>query len=452
VDRRQDLGARLTVTGNTAIIGGGYAGMAAAVELAAAGVPVTVFEAAQELGGRARRVTLNGMALDNGQHILLGAYRETLELIARVHPDPRRAMLRQPLEIFIAGEFHLKATRLPSPLDLGVGFALARGLSIGERLAAARFLLGMKSRGFRLPRDISVAELLSNAGASARTTLLLWEPLCVSALNTNIGEASAQVFLHVLAEGMMGRQGDSDIVIPRDDLTGLFPGPAASWIKARGGRVETGCTIRGIVAVGENYRLEGDMSSGVYANIIIATSPHRAPALLATLPALAPLAASIEALDYQPITTCYLQYPAPVCLPSPMTGMTSSAGKRLGQWAFDRNALSGIPGLVAIVVSASGPHQNLSQDELARRLHQELASIVPGLPAVQWHRVISEKRATFTCRPGLQRPAIRTALPGIYLAGDYVESRYPATLEAAVASGRTAAQEALSHNPPATPA
>jgi squalene-associated FAD-dependent desaturase len=425
----------------TAIVGGGYAGMAAAVELADAGVPVTVFEAAQELGGRARRVVLDGMALDNGQHILLGAYRETLALISRVHPDPGGAMLRQPLEIVVAGEFRLKAAPLPAPLDLALGFAMASGLPFGERLAAAQFLLRLRRGGFKLERDLDVATLLREAGQGARTTRLLWEPLCVAALNTPIGKASAQVFVHVLQDGLLGAKGDSDIVIPRVDLTSLFPAPAAAFVTARGGQIHAGCTIRAVERCEGGYRLAGDLSPAVYSNVVVAASPHRLRPLIEGL--LAAEAAAVDALDYQPISTCYLQYPGEVRLPAPMTGMAGGAETRLGQWAFDRQALSGISGLVAIVISAEGAHQGLDQDTLAERLHRELAGMVQGLPERKWHRVIAEKRATFACRPGLVRPAMLTTLPGLYLAGDYVASRYPATLEAAVRSGRAAARHIL---------
>jgi hydroxysqualene dehydroxylase len=428
----------------TAIIGGGYAGMAAAVELADAGIEVVVFEAAKDLGGRARRVTLNGVALDNGQHILLGAYRETLELITRVRPGAAQAMLRRPLDIFIAGEFRLTAAPLPAPFDLAIGMALAHGLSLAERVSASIFLLRMRLRGFRLASDLSVGDLLRASGQGARCIRLLWEPLCVSALNTPLADASAQIFLHVLQDGLLGARGDSDLVIPRDDLTALFPAPAAAHVAARGGSIRTGTTIRGITAAGAGYRLEGGEASPVYDNVIIAASPHRVPALLGSLPALAPLAAAIEGFDYEPISTCYLQYPATTTLPAPMVGMMGNAGgntgRRLGQWAFDRGELSGAHGLIAIVISASGPHEALSQDELAHRLHRELAELIQDLPQPHWSRVISEKRATYSCRPGLLRPAIRTAMPGLFVAGDYVESRYPATLEAAVSSGRAAAR------------
>ena len=430
------------VASRTAIVGGGYAGMAAAVELADAGVAVTVFEAAKELGGRARRVTLNGVALDNGQHILLGAYRETLDLIARVNSRAGHTLLRQPLDIFIANEFRLRAAPLPAPFDLGVGFMLARGLSVGERLSAAGFLLRMRIQRFQLTRDITVAVLLSDARQSARCIRLLWEPLCVSALNTNIAEASARVFLEVLRDSLMGKQGDSDFVIPRDDLTSLFPAPAAAYVEARNGQVRAGITIRGIVRGNGGFALEGDPTSGTYSNVIIAVSPHRLNPLIGGHPELTAIGDSVEKFDYQPIVTCYLQYPENISLPAPMTGMAAgrTATSRLGQWAFDRGALSGHAGLVAVVISASGPHQSLTQDELVLRLHRELQDIVSGLPEPLWNRVIAEKRATFTCRPGLARPAMRTPMPGLYLAGDYVASPYPATLETAVRSGRAAAR------------
>ena len=306
-----------------AIIGGGYAGMAAAVELAAAGIAVTVFEAAKELGGRARRVTLNGMALDNGQHILIGAYRETLELIARVHADPERALIRRPLELFLAGEFpavqfHLRAAPLPPPFDLAAGLAFARGISLVERWSAAVFLLRMRRLNFNLPRDCTVSELLGKARQSTRCIRLLWEPLCVSALNTGISEASAQVFLEVVKDSMLGRSSgkmrDSDFLIPRDDLTSLFPAPAAAFVEARGGRISSATTIRSVARHAHGYALEGDPDAGAYAHVIVAVAPHRLAPLLAGLPELAALAQSVEQLDYQPIVTCYLQYPEHVRL------------------------------------------------------------------------------------------------------------------------------------------
>src|SRR5688572_26231473 len=138
---------------SVAVIGGGYAGMAAAVTLAQAGIRVTVYEAGPQLGGRARRVTVNGVALDNGCHILLGAYAETLRLIRLVHPSPDEALTRLPLDWNIHNRFRLKAARLPSPLHLAWGLLTARGAAWGERRAAARFMREMRARRFTVERD-----------------------------------------------------------------------------------------------------------------------------------------------------------------------------------------------------------------------------------------------------------------------------------------------------------
>jgi predicted NAD/FAD-binding protein len=145
---------------NVAVIGGGYAGMAAAVALAQERVPVTVFEAGKVPGGRARRIEHPALTLDNGLHILIGAYVETLRLMRLVGADPDRLLLRTPFSWNVHKRFSLAALPLPAPFHLAGGLARSRGLSVGERFSVARFLLRMRSTGYRLPRDTSVAELL----------------------------------------------------------------------------------------------------------------------------------------------------------------------------------------------------------------------------------------------------------------------------------------------------
>jgi predicted NAD/FAD-dependent oxidoreductase len=157
------------------------------------------------------------------------------------------------------------------------------------------------------------------------------------------------------------------------------------------------------------------------------------------LPQLAATRALLDSFDYQPIYTCYLQYPAGVSLPSPMLGFTGG----VIQWAFDRGALSNHRGLIAAVVSARGAHQDLSQDAFGAAVHAELQAHLGVLPQPQWQRVIAEKRATYSCTPGLARPQQHTAMPGLLLAGDYVDGPYPATLETAVRSGIAAARSVV---------
>jgi len=419
---------------NVAVIGAGWAGMAAAVALTQAKIRVTVFEAARHLGGRARSVEIEGIELDNGQHIMIGAYRETLRLMRTVGADPDQLLLRQPLAIEYPGKFSLRAPRLPAPLHLLAALLTAGGLTWSERLAAMRFMTAMRSNVYRIAADMPVSELLAlhrQTGALAR---YLWEPLCVSALNTPAVSASAQVFLNLFRDALDGARANSDFLIPRTDLGKLFPQPAAAFVRANGGSVLLGTPVRTLGKAPNGFVL--DDRPVCYTHAVLAVGPHQLDALLDRFPLLAPTRQSLAAFAYEPIYTCYLQYPRDVSMPQAMTGFDGGTI----QWIFDRGRLSGISGLLAAVISAGGAHQYVSLDALASAIHRELAAFLPRLPQPLWSRVIAEKRATFSCRPGVARPENKTAVRNLYLAGDYTASDYPATLESAVRSGVLAAR------------
>ena len=424
---------------NVAVIGAGWAGMAAAVTLAQARIPVTVFEAARHLGGRARAVEIEGMRLDNGQHILIGAYRETLRLMRAVGADPEQLLLRQPLAIDYPGQFRLRAPRLPAPLHLFFALLGASGLAWSERIAAIRFMTAMRGNGYRIGADLPVAELLATHGQTGALARYLWEPLCVSALNTPAASASAQVFLHLLRDALDGARANSDFLIPRADLGKLFPDPAAAFVRASGGAIRLGTPVRTLDKTADGFIL--DAGAQRYSHAILAVGPHQLDPLLQRFATLAPVRASVAAFAYEPIYTCYLQYPQDVSMPLPMTGFDGGSI----QWIFDRGRLNGMAGLLAAVISARGAHQNTTQEALVGAIQRELAAFLPGLPAPLWSRVIAEKRATFSCRPGMARPANRTAVEHLYLAGDYTASDYPATLESAVRSGVHAASLVRRH-------
>jgi len=463
------------------VVGGGYAGMAAAVTLAQRGIPVIVFESAKVLGGRARRVEYQGLPLDNGQHICIGAYRETLRLIQEVaatsslsFPPPTQTFegrlrresslgekldsrlrgndddrvggggngaegdaslagfLRLPLTLAIYPYFQLKAAALPAPLHLALGLFTAQGVSWRERWAAARFMLTLRLQHFTLPQDMSVAELLRQHHQGGAMTRFLWNPLCYAALNTPPEIASAQVFLNVLRDSLNGSRGDSELLLSRVDLSALFPEPAARYVEARGGQVLVSHTVSGIQKNGAGFTVTAADEQFQFSHVICALPFYRAAEFCrGTDASLGEVAAMIDALEAQPIYTVYVQYPEKVDLPFAMLGLDGG----YVQWVFDREALCGQRGLVAAVISAEGLHQQLSQDALAQKVVDELRQNFGITAQPLWHQVIAEKRATFACKPDLQRPAQKTPLENFYLAGDYTAGDYPATLEGAVRSG-----------------
>ncbi|MGQ0652597.1 MAG: hydroxysqualene dehydroxylase HpnE [Betaproteobacteria bacterium] len=395
-----------------AIVGAGYAGMAAAVTLAGRGVPVTVFESGPVPGGRARRVSTQGVELDNGQHILAGAYSQLFALMRQVGVASD-ALLRLPLELRYAKGFHLRALWLPAPLGLAAGLLAASGVPFAERLGAARFIARMRKARFRVAPDVPVDELLRQHDQAGEIGHYLWRPLCVSALNTPTDRASSNTFLAVLRDTLNGGGDAADLLLPRVDLSRLFPEPAARYVAERGGEIRLRTLVNDLHALKKDF-----------ASIIVAVGPHQLKGVLPDLQA---------DFAYQPIYTCYLQYPAQVRLPCPMLGLADG----LVQWVFDRGALLGEKGRLACVISAQGDHQQLGQDELAERCHAELAAAVRGLPRPQWARVIAEKRATIASTVALRKPLPEFA--GVRLAGDYLDPEYPPTLEAAVRSGVRAA-------------
>ena len=421
------------------IIGGGYAGMAAAAELTSRGIKVTVFESAKQLGGRARGVLHNDTQIDNGQHLLLGCYRETLRLIELVGGDIEQDFLCLSLQLDLHKQFSLKAPRLPAPLHLLFALLNAQGLTWTERMKAAGFMLKLQGMKFQLGQDKTVKELLIELEQDADLTLKLWEPLCIAALNTPIHKASAQVLLNVLRDALNRKRTDSDMLLPRIDFTALFPQRAADYVKLHGGKVHLSCGVESINQNNDGFELITAEGAQPFSHVIFAAPPSVAAKLLRPIPVMAKTVSQIDALEQQPIYTVYLQYPAQVRLPHPMIGLH----QRFSQWLFDKGQIAAQHGLLAAVISAEGIHQELSQDALAEKVIAELREEFGIAARPDWFKVIAEKRATFCCSPNLDRPTQRTAIPNLLLAGDYTDGDYPATLEGAVLSGLRCAELCL---------
>jgi squalene-associated FAD-dependent desaturase len=411
-----------------AVIGAGWAGLACAVEATRLGHSVTLYEAAAAPGGRARRVDhMHGMALDNGQHILVGAYTATLQLMRDVGVDVDVALLRLPLSLRFADGGGLKLPRLPAPLDLLAGIFTARGWTWADKASLLRTAIRWRLAGFRCADSTTVADLC--ARLTPRVMQELIEPLCVSALNTPVGQSSGQVFLRVLNDALFSGSGGADLLLPRADLGALLPDAAVRWLAAKGATVRTGTRVRAIAPDATRWRIDDE----VFDKVVLACAPWDAARLVRAsgLPA-DRWCETTEALRFEAIATVYLRGASP--LAEPMLALRSNPATAPAQFAFDKGRLCGLQGVLAMVVSANESSREALEQQVLAQAAEQLGQA--GLELVQ---TVIEKRATFACTPGLARPPAAIA-PGLQACGDYTEGPYPATLEGAVLSGLAAAK------------
>ncbi len=420
-----------------AIIGAGWAGCAAAVTAVKQGCHVTVFEASHIPGGRARKTALEGMTLDNGQHILLGAYRRTLEMMCEVGVDTDTALVSLPLQMHyppVPPLLHFEVPRWPAPLHLVAGLLGAKGLDREDKLALARFFTICRAIRWDIGEDRPLIRLLEQFRQSPKLYALLWRPLCLAALNTPPEQASARVFMAVLKDSIGKRRADSDMLLPATDLSALFPEPAIRYCRERGGDVRFGTTVRHIAHDGTFWTTDAAPESRFDA-VVLATSPAVAWRLLAgsgvTPPAPLP--------SPSPIVTVYLKYPPSLTLGKPFFALLDDSERgEWGQYVFDRGQI--MPqqrGLFAVIVSAAHVLADTKTATLAADTARQLARCFGNDAFLHplWGRVITEKAATLACPPARVVPAVCQDARGLFLAGDYLHPAYPGTLESAVSGG-----------------
>jgi squalene-associated FAD-dependent desaturase len=436
------------------VIGGGCAGFSAATALAESGARVLVLEARPGLGGRATAFTDpgSGERIDNGQHILMGCYDATFAFLKRIGAADRvrwQSGLKVPI-IDRAGHYSvLSLPALPSPLHFLAGVLTWEALSWSERLSVLRIgsMLMSASAAAPLRRDNSsetVRGWLERNGQAPRLCELFWEPLALAALNQSIDQAEASYFIRVLERVFGDDPSAAALVLPAVPLDEMYAEPAKQWLEQRGHTVRVNAPARIVI---DDARVTGvSVRDELFeAPIVVPTVPwHAFHALFDDPPdELQETIANASALASLPIVTVNLWFDRAV-MNEPLVGLPG----RNFQWVFDRRAIvGGDRSHLSLTSSGAEAIVSLSNEELAAMALSEVREALPAArPATLIKSLaVREKRSTFSLAADAPpRPQTRTAIRGLVLAGDWIETGLPATIESAVLSGQLAAEAASS--------
>jgi squalene-associated FAD-dependent desaturase len=434
------------------VVGAGFAGLSAATALADAGVRVHVFEARPGLGGRATtfRDPATGERIDNGQHVLAGCYSDTLKFLRRIGSAAhvhRPSTLRVPMIDEGGRRTELALPPLPAPFDLLAGVLAWDALTLADRIAMLRVGRGLRGRT-RIDPDETVRQWLVRHHQSPRLCKLLWEPLALAALNQSIDAAAAESFVAVTSR-MFGAEPDAaTLLLPAVPLDDLYAHPSRRFLEAAGSVVTTHARARMIFADGRvsGVRVRGEVTP---ATCVICAVPWFAFEDACEDPpaALSMVIKNASALGSAPIVTVNLWFApsehAHFLGGEPLLGLPG----RTFQWVFDRRELIGAAqSHLSMVSSGADAICATANDELIDIALREIRDALPAArDARVWHAsVVRERRATFSLKPGSPpRPSTTTAVAGLFLAGDWIATGLPATIESAVTSGHQAARAAL---------
>ncbi len=431
------------MSARVAVVGGGLAGLAAAIECADRGAAVTLYESRSRLGGATFSFERNGLELDNGQHVALRcctAYRGFLRRIGVEHLLPLQRRLHVPVLREGAPSALIARTGLPSPLHLAKTLLLYSPLGLRERVAAALAATQLKKLDPDDPAldEQTFADWLRSHGQSENAIETLWNLIALPTLNLPADLASLSAAVKVFRTGLLDSAAACDIGVPAVPFRRLHAEPAAGALERAGGTIHLGTAVRSITADRRLILEEGSDE----ADAVILAVPHES----------APEVAPPEALDREalaglgtsPIVNLHIHYDRRV-----LDEQLAAAIGSPVQWIFDRTESSGAAEgqLVAVSLSHAVDEIGASVAELRARYLPALERLLPaarGAEVIDF-AVTHEPRATFKVAPGTSRlrPSAHTAVPGIYLAGAWTDTGWPATMESAVRSGLAAARAAV---------
>jgi squalene-associated FAD-dependent desaturase len=444
------------------IVGGGLAGLAAAAGLTEHGLRITILESRPRLGGRASSFTdpVTSEQVDNCQHVSMACCTNLGDFCRRV--GIANLFRREPAVVFLspAGKVsRLRAGLAPAPFHLTESFLLANFLNWNDKLRIGYGLTCLARLHDERPGE-PMAEWLLRHHQNRRTIDLFWSTVLVSALNERLDRMDVGHARKVFVDGFLSTRAGFQMELPLVPLGELYGGRLESWLSDQGVEVllksgiqtvdlDDDGTLRGVV-LRTSQRMDADF-------VIFAVSFDRAPSLLPeAAKSRIPELAGPERLDSSPITGVHLWFDRPVC---PLDHVVTSG--RLVQWVFNHTAIQGRQATgsmspagaaeggqyLQVVISASYDLLSLDKSAIRDAVLADLAAIWPETARARLLRswVVTEHTATFAVRPGVDRlrPPQRTAIDGLFLAGDWTRTGWPATMEGAVRSGYLAAEGVL---------
>ncbi|HEY8155797.1 MAG TPA: hydroxysqualene dehydroxylase HpnE [Myxococcota bacterium] len=431
-----------------AVVGGGLAGLSAGLACADAGARVTLLEARPRLGGATWSTRHQGLAIDNGQHVFLRcctAYRGFLDRIGASDLVALQSRLAIPVVAPAGRTAWLRRHPLPAPLHLAPSLARYAHVSWADRLriaAAARKLAKLDLADPALDAR-SFGDWLAQSGQSPRAIELFWELVIRPTLNAGAGEASLALAAMVFQTGLLREADAADIGWARVPLEQVHAEPAARALAERGAEVVTRARVREIELRGASVAAVRLDAGRVPADAVILATPHAEAAGL--LPAESGVdIRALAALASSPIVNLHVVWDRKILAHAFAAAVASPL-----QWIFDRTQASGLARgqYLAVSLSAAEAYVGVSSDSLRRRFEPEFRRLFPAARAARLEKlfVTSEPAATFRQAPGSQRlrAATQTRVDGLYLAGAWTDTGWPATMEGAVRSGLAAARAAL---------
>ena len=431
------------------VIGGGLSGLSTAVDLASRGISVLILEQRRHPGGRTYSFAdeKTGSIIDNGQHLMMGCYHETRWLLRTIGSEHLAALqpnlhidFRSPL----SGSSTLHCPTLPAPLHLLAGLMKLHSLTLSDRLKLLRVGLEIHKHPEEIERFVTsrtVHQWLDSLGQSEANKKYLWDVIAVGSLNEDPRLASALLFYRVLRAAFLGERENSSFLIPRVGLTQLLNEPSVSYIRSKNGDIQFQCSAEAFVHEHSHVKAVR-CSDGVTRSAGAFVSAIPWFNISGLLPAEEPASKAAEALEASPILSINLWFDR-VVMDEPFLALLDSSV----QWVFNKSngndSKESSGQYLSLIVSGARELIDRNAEELVALALKDLAKVLPriGLARLTHSVVLKEKRATFSPRPGIEslRPSCNTSLRNLFLAGDWTNTGYPASIEGAVMSGRRVA-------------